>query len=110
MRLLFVVLLFLTTGFIARAGDSLFVYGTVTFNELNESLQGVSVYNSKHKLGVITNVNGEYRLYIPDSMIGKKIVLTFTYLGCYDVKRKIRIRKQSVKLNVTMKDISITID
>lgn len=105
MHLSFVVLLFLTTTFVAKAGDSLFVYGTVTgvtLEKPKDLLKGAQVFDTLTHVGVLTNNNGEYRFWVADSLIGKSFYLMFTYVGNVSQVKRVRVRRKSKRLNIVL--------
>lgn len=105
MRLSFVIFLLLTTVFIAKAGDSLFVYGTVTCKETPDKVDRGTVYITEYRLGCYTDGEGAYKLLIPDSLRGKTLVIRFKYPGYHELKRRVRVKKHSVNVNAVLQPI-----
>lgn len=71
------------------------VTGTVS-DDTGEPLIGATVRLEGSKVGVATNIDGEYRLEVPDM---QKAVLSFSYIGMNSQKVKVNGRKV---VNVTL--------
>lgn len=109
MRLSFIVVLLLITAFIARAGDSLFVYGMVSCKETTDKVDRGTVYITEYRLGCYTDGAGAYKLLIPDSLRCKTLVIRFKYPGYHELKRRVRVKKLSVKVNAVLQPIMVEI-
>lgn len=90
--------------------DSSFIYGTVKAKDTGEKFHKATVYISTAKIGVYTDKEGFYKLYIPNEFHGKRLILSFKYVG-YDLqKRRVRIAKRSKQLNIHLSPMMQSIE
>ncbi len=95
-------LLCLTTTAAAYAQQTVKVTGKV-IDSTNEGVPGVNVQVKGGSLGTITDVNGNYKIDVPNS----KSVLVFSFIG-YETQ-EISVGNKTV-INVTMKDDTQLLD
>lgn len=95
-------LLCLTTTAAAYAQQPVKVTGKVIDNT-NEGVPGVNVSVKGGSLGTITDIDGNYKIDVPNS----KSVLVFSFIG-YE-KQEIAVGNKTV-INVTMKDDTQLLD
>lgn len=79
------------------------VQGKVIDAQTKEPLPYVSITIKDSKTGVMTNIDGVFKLVIPDSLVTEKICLVITYIG-YE-KTELVINKNSLPI---IEDLLIT--
>lgn len=101
LSVIFAFLLCLVSG-TALAQGGIQVSGKV-IDDLNETLPGVSVQVKGTTIATITDIDGNYRISVPD----KKAVLVFSYIG-YE-SQELAVGNKTV-INVTMGDDTQTLN
>lgn len=77
MKFSFLLMLFLSTSFWSKAQNNYFyVTGTVLNAETGQPLQGASVFAQNSTLGTATDINGNFKLGLPQG--GYDLIITFS--------------------------------
>ena len=100
-RLLFLLVFLMTTG-ILFAQTAL--EGTVVDNKTGETLVGVSVSIKGTTQGIITDINGNYRLV--SELLNPSAVIVFSYIGYTPVEEVLGSRTR-IDLKLSQEDIMI---
>ncbi|MFN8353176.1 MAG: mucoidy inhibitor MuiA family protein [Spirosomataceae bacterium] len=74
------------------------VSGTVRDEKEKGYLPGVSIAIKGTSLGVVTDVNGFYRLNIPPDLQNKEIILTISFIGYKAEERKVNTPVMNIEL------------
>ncbi|MGB3466090.1 MAG: carboxypeptidase-like regulatory domain-containing protein, partial [Cyclobacteriaceae bacterium] len=85
---LLLIYLFLHVSLFAQS-DNAYIYGKITDVE-GEELVGANVYSSNLKYGVVTTVDGNYRLDLP---AGRKFYIKITHLGYISLEKQVRLEE-----------------
>ena len=95
-KLLLTILMF-TALLLKSYAQEKTINGKVVSNDGGESLPGVSILIKDTKIGVLSDVNGEYTLSIPDSITNP--VVLFSFVGFQT--KEVKVNNQTL-INVTL--------
>src|SRR6056297_2303614 len=100
-KIFFTILLFM--GSLAASAQTKVITGTVTSSEEGEPIPGVSISVQGTTLGTVTDVDGNYRLQVPE----EAQTLVFSFVGM--ARQEVSIEGRTT-VNVVMEPETIGVD
>lgn len=83
-----------------------YIYGTVMVKQLQDKdvLIGAHIVIKQYHIVALTDIDGLYKMYIPDSLLGKRVEIEYLYVGYKSFKKKIRLKNFPRRLNIIIHD------
>ncbi len=97
----FFLFFFITTSSLFSQSKSVFT-GTVTNKETDEVLSFASISLKNHPIGVISNEDGEFDFYIPESKRNDTLLVSFIGFNSYEIP--LQIIKNPIKIELQPAD------
>lgn len=86
--------------------DSILISGTVIDSVQNDPLPFANVFIEGTKIGGQTDFDGKFELQIPDSLIGKQVQLTVSYIGYSKFTMIIEIKENMKAIDIAMGELA----